>query len=410
MADHYDGLEIRDPAEREAALFSALPDVIAAAKDGSPAWAKRLAAVDPKAITTRAALATLPVLRKSDVMEAQQADPPFAGFLAVPQADLARVYVSPGPVYVAQGREADPFLTARALFAAGVRAGALVLNTFSYHMTPGAFILESGLGALGAPVFAAGPVEMDKLLPLVSDLSPSVYVGVPDALNILLDKAEEAGRDVSCLTKALVSGAALPGDLRARIEARGVSVLQCYATADIGVIAYESGARDGLILNEDMIVEIVRPGTGDPVPEGEVGEIVVTKLSGALPLIRFATGDLTAVLPGTSPCGRTNTRIKGWMGRADQRTKVKGLFVDPAQIAKVVAAHPSISKARLVVSRADHTDNMVLRVEGLDAQSAGAVAATLKTITGLSGAVEAVSEGSLPNDGKVIEDARPIDG
>ncbi|WP_108662381.1 phenylacetate--CoA ligase family protein [Acuticoccus kandeliae] len=405
MRDHYDAAETRPTAAREADLFARLPAALAAARDAAPAWARRLEGIAPETITSRAALATLPVTRKSDFMADGVA---YRDFITVPHDALARVFVSPGPVFVPQGREADPWNAARALYAAGVRPGALAVNTFGYHLTPGAFILESGLAALGCPVFAAGPGNPAEALPLLAALRPSVYCGVPDYLNILLDKAEETGADLSALTHALVSGAALPPALRERIETRGVHVAQCYATADLGVIAYESPAREGLILSEDLILEIVRPGTGDPVGEGEVGEIVVTRFSPTYPLFRFATGDLSAILPGESPCGRTNQRIKGWMGRADQRTKVKGMFVDPAQIAEIRKRHPEIARARLVVTRENHVDVMTLRVEG--PAHGAAIAETLKAVTNLSGTVEPVAAGSLPNDGKIIADERPIEG
>ncbi len=342
-------------------------------------------------------------------MAAQAEAPPFGGYLIVPEERLTRVFVSPGPVLVPQGPEVDPWRAARALFAAGVRRGERVANTFGYHVTPGAFILESGLKALGCPVFAAGPGKAEEMVETLARVGATAYCGVPDYLNILLDRAEAAGVRLA-FDKALVSGAALPPSLRERIEARGVTVAQCYATADLGVIAYESEAREGLILNEGLILEIVRPGTGEPVPDGEVGEVVITRFCDTYPMIRLATGDLSAVLPGESPCGRTNVRLKGWMGRADQRTKVKGMFVDPAQVAEVVRRHPSITRARLVVGRADHADTMTLRVAGPDASEADAIAATLKAVTNLSGTVERVAAAELPNDGKVIADERPVEG
>lgn len=412
MGEHFDGGETQAPEAREAALFAALPAGLAAAVAAAPAWAERLKGIDLAAIASRESLAGLPVTRKGDLMAAQTAAPPFGGFLSVPAGSLARVFVSPGPVLVPQGREDDPWQAARALFAAGVRPGMLTANTFGYHMTPGAFILESGLAALGCPVLAAGPGSAGEAVKTLAAFRPAAYCGVPDYLNMLLDAADEADLTLG-FTHALVSGAALPGDLRARIEARGVSVCQCYATADLGVIAYESSAREGLIVSEGLIVEIVRPGTGDPVAPGEVGEVgevVVTRLSPTYPLIRFATGDLSAVLAGESPCGRTNMRLKGWMGRADQRTKVKGMFVDPAQIADLARTHPTIARARLVVRRADHRDEMVLLVEGPPASEAAAIAETLKALTHLSGQVEAVPAGTLPNDGKVIADERPVEG
>ena len=409
MGEFYDDREARPHEERVAAEMAALPGLLQKLIENAPAWRARLDGVDPAAVDSAAALARLPVTRKSELMAAQAAELPFGGFLPVPEATLARIFVSPGPVFVPEGLEPDPWLAARALYAAGVRPGDRAANTFGYHVTPGAFILESGLRALGCPVFAAGPGNPAEVIHTVAALQPAVYCGVPDYLNILLDKAEEARLSLG-FRKAMVSGAALPAALRARIEERGITVAQCYATADLGVIAYESAAREGLIVNEGVIVEIVRPGTGDPVAEGEVGEVVVTRFSPTYPLIRFATGDLSAVLAGPSPCGRTNTRIKGWMGRADQRTKVKGMFVDPAQIAEVVRRHPEIVRARLVVGREDHVDTMTLHVEGPAADSAGAIAATLKAVTNLSGAARIAAAGSLPNDGKVIADERPVDG
>jgi phenylacetate-CoA ligase len=407
MDDHYDTLETRDPAVREAALLGALPGLLAVLRT-APAWAERLAGVDAAAVTDRAALARLPVLRKADLIAAQAVDPPFGGFLTVPPGSLSRIFVSPGPVFVPEGREGDAWGAARALYAAGVRPGDVAANTFGYHATPGAFILESGLRTLGCPVFAAGPGSASEAVATLAMLRPAVYCGVPDYLNLLQDRAEETGRTLG-FAKALVSGAALPAALRARIEGRGVRVAEAYATADLGVVAYESAAREGLILSEGLILEIVRPGTGDPVPDGEVGEVVVTRLAGSHPVLRLATGDLSAILPGTSPCGRTNVRIRGFMGRADQRTKVKGMFVDPLQIAEILRRHPGIARARLVVGREGHTDTMTLRVEA-PAEAADAIADTLRLVTRLSGRVECVAPGSLPNDGKVIADERPVDG
>ncbi len=401
-------LERRGPEAREAQLFGDLPQLLERLAT-APFWRERLAGVDLRAVTGREALAELPVTRKTDVMEAQRAAPPFGGLLTVPEGELTRVFVSPGPVFVPQGDEADPWGAARALYAAGVRPGDLAANTFGYHATPGAFILESGLRALGCPVFAAGPGNAEQTVGTLAALRPAVYCGVPDYLNILLDKAAETGADLSSIKKALVSGAALPLALRETIEARGVSVAQCYATADLGVIAYETEAREGLVLNEGLILEIVRPGTGRPVPEGEVGEVVVTRLTGTYPLLRFATGDLSAILPGPSPCGRTNQRLRGWMGRADQRTKVKGMFVDPAQVEEILRRHPEIGRARLVVTRDGHTDRMALKVEA-PAETAPRIAETLKAVTSLTGTVDAVALGSLPNDGKVIADERPVEG
>ncbi|WMS44368.1 AMP-binding protein [Acuticoccus sp. MNP-M23] len=409
MTDHYDASETRTPAAREAALMRALPQLLATARAKAPRWRAHLAEVDPASVTDRQALAALPVIRKADLMAAQAEAPPFGGFLIVPEGRLTRIFLSPGPVLVPQGPELDPWRAGRALFAAGFRKGERVANTFGYHVTPGAFILESGLKALECPVFAAGPGSPDDMLHTLARVGATAYCGVPDYLNILLERAEAAGLALG-FNKALVSGAALPPALRERIEARGVTVAQCYATADLGVVAYESAARDGLIVNEGLILEIVRPGTGEPVPDGEVGEVVVTRFCDTYPMLRLATGDLSAVLPGPSPCGRTNMRLKGWMGRADQRTKVKGMFVDPAQIAEIARRHPSITRARLVVTRADHVDAMTLRVAGPDPEEAGAIAGTMKALTSLTGTVEVVPAAELPNDGKVIADERPVEG
>jgi phenylacetate-CoA ligase len=407
MSDHYDTRETRKPADREADLFSRLPDLIAFAK-AAPGWAAQLEGVDPAGVISRAALATLPLLRKSDLLTRQKAAPPFGGFNTTQPGKAQRLLMSPGPIFEPEGRGTDWWQAARALYAAGMRPGDIVLNTFSYHLTPGGFILESGALALGCSVIPAGPGNTDQQLDAIAHLKPDAYVGTPDFLKILLDKAAEAGRDVSSIRRALVSGAALPASLRAELEGRGVSVQQCYATADLGVISYETPAREGMVLSEDLILEIVRPGTGDPVGEGEVGEIVVTRFNGDYPMIRLATGDMTAILPGESPCGRTNTRIRGWMGRADQTAKVRGMFVRPEQVAEIVKRHPGIARARLIVGRVNEQDTMVLRVETADAGIADAIGASVVAITKLKGAVEIVPPGSLPNDGKVIEDTRPV--
>ena len=405
--DYYDALETRDPEPREAELFAALGDHLRAAMR-APAIARILAGVEPDSVTDRDALATLPVIRKSELMALQADSPPFGGLTPGTIADYANVFASPGPIFEPAPRRADPFRMARALFAAGVRAGDLVHNTFSYHVTPAGAMLEGGARAIGCTVFPAGVGQTELQVQAIARLHPNVYVGTPSFLNILLDKAVELGADVSSITKGLVSGEALPPSLRAAIGERGVAVMQCYATADVGLIAYESPALEGMILDEGAIVEIVRPGTGDPVAEGEVGEVVVTPLNPDYPLVRFATGDLSAVMPGASPCGRTNTRIRGWMGRADQTTKVRGMFVHPSQIAEVVRRHAEIVRARLVVGSADNQDVMTLRCEcETDAAGiAGAVAASVRDVCKLRGGIEIVPPGTLANDGKVIEDTR----
>ena len=407
MADHYDQKETREPEARERDLLARLPGLIAGAMK-APAWAAHLAGVDPKSVTSRAALAKLPVLRKSELPAMQKNNPPFAGFLSHPISEFGRLFTSPGPIYESEAAIADPWRSARSLFAAGFRAGDIVLNTFSYHLVPGGFILDGGARALGCVVIPAGPGNSEQQLDIIEQLKPVAYTGTPDFLKILLDAAKAAGRDASSIRKALVSGAAFPPSLQAEIKARGIDAYQSYATADLGVVAYETAAREGMIVNEDVLLEIVRPGTGDPVAEGEVGEVVVTSFDPHHPWIRLALGDLTAALAGRSPCGRTNMRIKGWMGRADQTTKVKGMFVRPEQIAEIAKRHPELKRLRLVVTREGEQDAMTLRVEAAkaDAALAGEVASSLQAITKLKGKVELAAPGSLPNDGKVISDER----
>ena len=409
MAEHYDQLETREPAARERELLEKLPALIAAATK-APAWATHFAGVDPNSVTSRQALAKLPVLRKSELPAMQKSNPPFAGFVAPPLASFGRLFTSPGPIYEPEAATADPWRSARSLFAAGFRRGDLVLNTFSYHLVPGGFILDSGARSLGCVVIPAGPGNTEQQLDMIEHLKPVAYTGTPDFLKILLDAAKAGGRDASSIKKALVSGAAFPPSLQAEIKSRGIDAYQTYATADLGVIAYETETREGMIVNEDVLLEIVRPGTGDPVPEGEVGEVVVTSFDPHRPWIRLALGDLTAALAGRSRCGRTNMRIKGWMGRADQTTKVKGMFVRPEQIAEIGKRHPELRRLRLVVTREGEQDAMTLRAESAktDAALAGAVAASLQAITKLKGGVELTAPGSLPNDGKVIADERAV--
>ncbi|MEO0978118.1 MAG: AMP-binding protein [Pseudomonadota bacterium] len=409
MSDQqFDARERQDPALRERDLFVRLPELMAHAMRRAPAWAEQLDGCDLTAVVDRVSLAALPILRKPDLMERQKANPPFGGFLAGDLSEAARVFMSPGPIWEPQAPGLDPWNGARSLFAAGFRKGDTVLNAFSYHLTPGGFILDQGAIALGCTVFPAGVGNTDTQVEAIEVLKPSGFVGTPDYLKVLLDRGREQGRDVSSIKKALVSGGALFPSLRQEYEDQGIQVAQCYATADLGVIAYETEARTGMVVNEDFIVEIVRPGTGEPVDDGEVGELVVTNFNTLYPLIRFGTGDLSKVIPGRSGCGRTNMQLAGWMGRADQRTKVKGMFVDPAQIAQIVAAHPEVSKARLAVSRAGESDAMTLSVE-TDISADGLtdrVAVTLKEVTRLKGDVEIVPPGALPNDGKVIADER----
>ena len=410
MAEHFDALETRDPAERERDLMARLPAQVAHARANAPHYAEALAGVDPAAVNSRAALAALPVLRKHALIELQKARRPFGGLVTAGWGRLGRVFSSPGPIYEPEGRGDDYWRTARSLFAAGFRPGDLIHNSFSYHMTPGAWILEAGARALGCTVFPGGVGQTEQQVQAMGDLQPHGYVGTPSFLRILLEKADEMGIALPSLKKALVSGEAFLPPVRDGLRARGIEGYQAYATADLGVIAYETAAREGLVVDEGVIVEIVRPGTGDPVSEGEVGEVVVTTFNGDYPLIRFGTGDLSAALPGASPCGRTNMRIRGWMGRADQTTKVKGMFVHPEQVAEVVKRHPAIARARLVVTNPDANDQMTLMCEAAaDEAMAKSVAETLRDVTKLRGEVRFVAPGGLANDGKVIEDARKYD-
>ncbi|TCO80830.1 phenylacetate-CoA ligase [Plasticicumulans lactativorans] len=408
MSRFYDDRETAPAELREARLLAALPGQIAHAQRAAPALAEALAGVDAAAVTTRAALARLPVTRKGELAERQRARPPFGGYAAAGWGALGKVFQSPGPLYEPEGRRTDYWRFARALHAAGFRAGQLVHNAFSYHFTPAGSMFESGLLALGCTVFPAGTGQTELQLAAIADLRPDGYVGTPSFLRILLERAAETGTPVECLRRALVTGEALPPALRAAIEAHGVTVLQCYGTADLGLIAYETPAREGLVVDEELIVEIVTPGTGDPLPAGEVGEVVVTTLNPDYPLIRFGTGDLSAELPGTSPCGRTNRRLRGWLGRADQTTKVRGMFVHPGQVAAVLKRHPEAGRGRLVVDRDGLDDVMMLRVEaaGAPAGLAEALAASLRELTKLRGEVRLVAPDSLPRDGKVIDDRR----
>ena len=409
MTAHYDALETRDPGIRERDMLARLAAQVAHAKQSSPAFASLLAHVDPAQVTTRAALATLPVTRKSALAEQQKAARPFGGYAATTWGRAPHVFASPGGIYEPDGAGRDHWRTARALFAAGFRAGDLVHNTFAYHMTPAGLMVESGAHALGCTVFPAGTGQTEQQVQALVDLRPTAYVGTPSFLKILLDKADELGAGVDSLRKAVVSGEAFPPPLREAFAARGLTVFQLYATADLGSIAYETEARAGLVVDEGVLVEIVRPGTGDPVAEGEVGEVVVTPLFNAdYPLIRFGTGDLSAFMPGASPCGRTNARLRGWLGRADQTTKVRGMFVHPGQVAQVIARHPGLGRARLVVDNPDGLDRMVLEVERADGDGADAIVATLRDVTKLRGEVAFVPPGSLPNDGKVIDDRRKL--
>ena len=412
MPEYFDALEAQPPAVREAALMAALSRQIAHAQHNTAAFGKLLDGVDASSITSRRALSTLPVTRKSRLLDVQTAalpGDPLGGFSALLRGPgMPRLFSSPGPIYEPQGTASDFWRTGRAMYAAGFRSGDLAHNSFSYHMTPGAFIIESGLHAVGCTVFPAGIGQTDQQLEAIAALRPDGYTGTPSFLRILVEKAMETGSDISSMKKGLVGGEAFPPSLRDWFAEHGMAVYQCYATADLGLIAYETEAREGLVIDEGVVVEIVRPGTGEPVGDGEVGEVVVTTLNPDYPLIRFGTGDLSAVMAGQCPTGRTNARIKGWMGRADQTIKIRGMFVHPWQVNDIARRFSEVLKARLVVSGEMANDAMHLRVESTTTQPdlATRISEAIRDITKLRGTVELVEPGSLPNDGKVIEDAR----
>ncbi len=410
MSEHYDDLETRDPAVREASLFECLRGQIVKAQADAPGLARHLDGVEAEALTGRTELARLPVLRKSALTRMQKAAPPFGGLTTRPAAEFDQVFQSPGPIYEPGMSSApDWWRLARALHAAGFRRGDIVHNSFAYHLTPAGQMMESGARALGCAVLAGGVGNTEAQVVAAADVGVTGYIGTPDFLKVMLDKAVETGRDLSAIKRALVSGGPLFPSLRQEYTDRGIACLQNYGTADLGLIAYETPALEGMVVDEGVILEIVRPGTGDLVPEGEVGEVLVTVLNPDYPLIRFATGDLSAVLTGASPCGRTNMRIKGWMGRADQTTKVKGMFVRPEQIAEILVRHPEIARARLTVTRVGEQDAMTLAVESANAspELADAVRETMQAVLKLRGKVDVT--GALPNDGKVIDDIRKFD-
>lgn len=408
MAEFYDELETRDPEVREAALMAALPEAVAHARANTPGFAKILDGAEAGEVASRAALAALPVTRKSDLIELQQAEPPFGGLTATAPRDMARLFMSPGPIADPEGRGRDWWRFARALFAAGFRKGDIVHNCFAYHFTPAGSMFETAAHALDCAVFAGGTGQTELQVQAIAHFGADGFAGTPDFLKIVLEKAKEIGTPLPTLKKACVSGGALFPSLRDEIRAQGVNVLQCYGSADLGLIAYESEAVEGMIVDEALIVEILRPGTGNPVPDGEVGEVVVTTLNRDYPLIRFATGDLSAMMSGASPCGRTAPRIKGWMGRADQTTKIRGMFVHPVQVDRVVKRHPEIARARLVVGSEDGKDLATILCESeLDGESlVKQIQDSVQAECKLRATVQIVAPNTIPNDGKVIEDVR----
>ncbi|HXF53719.1 MAG TPA: AMP-binding protein [Hyphomicrobiaceae bacterium] len=405
----YDNLEIREPKAREDAQFNLLPDLIRRAVELAPGWARHLKGIDPAEVTSREALACLPVLRKSSLSALQARRPPFGGLATAEAGAMARIFMSPGPIFEPEGVGADWWRSARALHAAGFRKGDVVHNTFSYHLTPGGWIMDAGARALGCTVIPAGPANPELQIETIARLRPTAYLGVPEYLKTLLDAAREAGRSISSIRRALVSGGVLTPALREEYRANGIDTFQAYATADVGIIAYESAPRDGLVVDEGVLVEIVRPGTGEPVSDGEIGEVVVTSFNRDYPMIRLATGDLSAVIPGPSPCGRTNMRIRGWLGRADQAAMISGVLVNLEQLAAIGRHHPELGRMRLVVrGEGGHDGALALEAEAACQESALAdrVAATLGQVTGLPGKVKLVDPGALPRDGVLIADER----
>ena len=411
MTEHYDSLETRDPEERERALIQAVSAQVAHAKIKAPIYKSLLADIDSEEITDVEAIAKLPITRKSELIEQQKNNRPFGGYAAIAAPELAHIFASPGPIYEPGSNRHDYWRFARTLYAAGFRPGERIHNCFSYHFTPAGSMLDNGAHALGCSVIPAGVGQSELQVQTIADLSPQGYVGTPSFLKIILEKADELDTDISSVTKALVTGEALPSSLRTGFVERGIRTQQCYGTADLGAIAYESSAQEGLIIDEGVFLEIVRPGTGDILADGEVGEIVVTSLNPEYPLIRFATGDLSAMMSGASPCGRTNKRIQGWMGRADQTAKVRGMFIHPEQVDKVVKRHPEIQKARLVIEWIDESDRIKLKCETTspDESLADSIANSIREICKLRGEVELLEPDSLPNDGKVIDDIRQYD-
>ena len=413
MSQYYDNQETRSSQERTEQQFTQLQETISQAIAQSPYYKELLADFADLKQIDAATLAKLPLTRKTELQALQQEQPPFGRLATLNPPNLKRLFASPGPIYEPETKREDGWRFARALFAAGVRFGDLLHNCFSYHFTPAGAMVESGAFTLGCAVFPAGTGQTEQQARTIADLRPQAYVGTPSFLKIILDKGEELRLDLSSLAKGLVSGEYFPPQLRQEFAERGIDAVQCYATADLGLIAYETAAEQGMILDEGVIVEIVRPGTGDPVADGEVGEVIVTCLDTDYPLIRLATGDLSAIMEGQSPCGRTNRRIKGWMGRADQSAKVRGMFVHPSQIAEVLARHSEAGKGRLIVTRNDKgLDEASFQVEATAStlELSQSLIESFQQITKLRAEVALCEPGSLANDGKVIDDQRPIDG
>ncbi len=411
MSEYYDSLETRSADERSQAQFESIHAQIEHVKTNTAAYAESLGDIDADAITDAESFSKLPLTRKSELIELQQSQRPFGGYTPSNTATYSHVFASPGPIYEPGYAVPDFWRFARSLYASGFRPGDLVHNCFSYHFTPAGQMFESAAAALGCAVIPAGVGQTELQVQTIADLQPDAYVGTPSFLKIILEQADELGVNVQSITKAMMSGEALPPPLRAGFVERGIRVQQCYGTADLGLIAYESNAQEGLIIDEGVFVEIVRPGTGDLVADGEVGEVVVTNLGQEYPLMRFATGDLSAFMAGTSPCGRTNQRIKGWMGRADQTAKARGMFIHPEQVDKVIKRHSEITKARLVIDWVDQADRITLQceIDDYDDSLGAAIAESIRAVCKLRGEVEIAAPGSLPNDGKVIDDIRQYD-
>ncbi len=411
MSEFYDSLETRSADERKQAQFESIRAQIDHVKNNTAAYAESLGDIEAASIIDAESFSQLPLTRKSELIELQQSQRPFGGYTPGNIATYSHVFASPGPIYEPGYAVPDFWRFARSLYASGFRPGDLVHNCFSYHFTPAGQMFDNAAAALGCAVIPAGVGQTELQVQTIADLKPDAYVGTPSFLKIILEQADELGADVTSITRAMASGEALPPPLRTGFAERGVRVQQCYGTADLGLITYESSAQEGLIIDEGVYVEIVRPGTGELVAEGEVGEVVVTNLGPEYPLMRFATGDLSAFMAGASPCGRSNQRIKGWMGRADQTAKVRGMFIHPEQVDKVAKRHDEVTKARLVIDWVDQADQITLQceIDDYDDSLAAAIAESIRSICKLRGEVEIVEPGFLPNDGKVIDDIRSYD-